>query len=231
MVEEKNWHTHRDAKNTRLASASSLLNGKFAKTEEVVEVLNTLIKPGDKVVLEGDNQKQASFLSDALTKVDPERVHDLHMIMSSISRPEHLDIFDLGIASKMDFSFAGPQSTRVSQMIADGTMTVGDIHTYLELFGRLFIDLIPNVVLVAADKVDREGNLYTGFNTEETPTIVEAAAFHNGIVIVQANEVVDKLPRVDIPSDWVDVIVPADKPYQLEPLFTRDPQAITELQI
>ena len=231
MVEEKNWHTHRDAKNTRLASASSLLNGKFAKTEDVVEVLNTLIKPGDKVVLEGDNQKQASFLSDALTKVDPERVHDLHMIMSSISRPEHLDIFDLGIASKMDFSFAGPQSTRVSQMIADGTMTVGDIHTYLELFGRLFIDLIPNVVLVAADKVDREGNLYTGFNTEETPTIVEAAAFHDGIVIVQANEVVDKLPRVDIPSDWVDVIIPADKPYQLEPLFTRDPQAITELQI
>ena len=43
MVEEKNWHTHRDAKNTRLASASSLLNGKFAKTEDVVEVLNTLI--------------------------------------------------------------------------------------------------------------------------------------------------------------------------------------------
>ena len=231
MTEEKNWHTHRDAKNARLASVSSLLNGKFAKTEDVVKVLNSLIKPNDKVVLEGDNQKQASFLSEALTKVDPERVHDLHMIMSSISRPEHLDIFDLGIASKMDFSYAGPQSTRVSQMIADGTMTVGDIHTYLELFGRLFIDLIPNVVLVAADKVDREGNLYTGFNTEETPTIVEAAAFHDGIVIVQANEVVDKLPRVDIPSDWVDVIIPADKPYQLEPLFTRDPQAITDLQI
>lgn len=94
MTEEKNWHTHRDAKNARLASASSLFNGKFAKTEDVVEVLNTLIKPGDKVVLEGDNQKQASFLSEALTKVDPERVHDLHMIMSSISRPEHLDIFD-----------------------------------------------------------------------------------------------------------------------------------------
>lgn len=228
---EKNWHTHRDAKNARLASASKLLDGKFAKTKDVVKVLETLIKPKDKVVLEGDNQKQASFLAKALTKVDPERVHDLHMIMSSISLPEHLDIFDLGIASKMDFSFAGPQSTRVSQMIADGTMQVGDIHTYLELFGRLFIDLIPNVVLVAADKVDRDGNLYTGFNTEETPTIVEAAAFHDGIVIVQANEIVDKVPRVDIPGDWVDVVIPADEPYHLEPLFTRDPQAITELQI
>ncbi len=125
----------------------------------------------------------------------------------------------------MDFSYAGPQSTRVSQMIADKTMQVGDIHTYLELFGRLFIDLIPNVVLVA-DKVDREGNLYTGFNTEETPTIVEAAAFHDGIVIVQANEIVDKVPRVDIPAGWVDVVIPADKPYQLEPLFTRDPKQL-----
>ena len=101
----------------------------------------------------------------------------------------------------------------------------------MELYGRLFIDLIPNVVLVAADKADRQGNLYTGYNTEETPTIVEAAAFKDGIVIVQVNEVVDRLPRVDIPSDWIDVVVVADQPYQLEALFTRDPQNITELQI
>ncbi len=73
--------------------------------------------------------------------------------------------------------------------------------------------------------------MYTGFNTEETPTIIEAAAFKDGIVIVQVNEVVDSLPRVDIPGDWVDVVVKADKPYQLEALFTRDPQNITELQI
>ncbi len=70
-------------------------------------------------------------------------------------------------------------------MIEDKTMKLGDIHTYLELYGRLFIDLIPNVVLVAADKADRQGNLYTGYNTEETPTIVEAAAFKDGIVIVK----------------------------------------------
>ncbi len=193
--------------------------------------MEKLIAPGDKVVLEGDNQKQASFLSESLEKVDAEKVNDLHLIMSSISRPEHLNIFEKGIASKIDFSYAGAQSLRVAQMIEDGTMKLGDIHTYLELYGRLFIDLIPNVVLVAADKADKDGNLYTGFNTEETPTIVEAAAFKDGIVIVQVNEVVDSLPRVDIPGDWVDVVVKADKPYQLEALFTRDPQNITELQI
>ena len=81
------------------------------------------------------------------------------------------------------------------------------------------------------DKADEQGNLYTGFNTEETPTIVEATAFKDGIVIVQVNEVVKELPRVDIPSSWVDVVVKADTPYQLEALFTRDPQEISELHI
>lgn len=231
MSEVRNWATHREAKAEKLSSVASLLTGKLAKTSDAKAILENLIAPGDKVVLEGDNQKQASFLSKVLASVDPARVHDLHMIMSSISRPEHLDVFEDGIASKMDFSFAGPQSTRVSQMIADGSLQVGDIHTYLELYARMFVDLIPNVVLVAADKVDRDGNLYTGNNTEETPVIVESAAFHDGIVIVQANEIVDKVPRVDIPADWVDVVIPADEPYQLEPLFTRDPQNITELQI
>ncbi|MGQ2374626.1 malonate decarboxylase subunit alpha [Companilactobacillus zhachilii] len=228
---KRSWTTHRDAKNSKLEKVAPMMDGKFVKTENAKELLEDLIAPGDRVVLEGDNQKQASFLSKILASVDPEKVHDLHMIMSSVSRPEHLDIFETGIASKLDFSFAGPQSTRISQMIADGTMTVGDIHTYLELYARLYVDLIPNVVLVAADKVDRDGNLYTGANTEETPVIVESAAFKDGIVIVQANEIVDKVPRVDIPGDWVDVVVQADQPYQLEPLFTRDPQNITELQI
>ncbi|KRK79383.1 malonate decarboxylase subunit alpha [Companilactobacillus nodensis] len=228
---KRSWTTNHDAKNSKLENVASMMDGKFVKTENAKELLEDLIAPGDKVVLEGDNQKQASFLSKVLASVDPGKVHDLHMIMSSVSRPEHLDIFETGIASKLDFSFAGPQSTRISQMIADGTMNVGDIHTYLELYARLYVDLIPNVVLVAADKVDRDGNLYTGANTEETPVIVESAAFKDGIVIVQANEIVDEVPRVDIPGDWVDVVVQADQPYQLEPLFTRDPQNITELQI
>ncbi|MDO7805646.1 malonate decarboxylase subunit alpha [Lactiplantibacillus pentosus] len=231
MSEEHNWASRRTAKQAKLTAMQSWLNGKFGQTKDAKTILEGLIQSGDRVVLEGDNQKQASFLSQTLAQVDPEKVNHLHMIMSSISRPEHLDIFEDGIASKLDFSFAGPQSTRVSQMIADGSLVIGDIHTYLELYARLYVDLIPNVVLVAADQVDQDGNLYTGNNTEETPVIVEAAAFHDGIVIVQANQVVDRVPRVDIPGDWVDVVIPADQPYQLEPLFTRDPQNITELQI
>ncbi len=83
--------------------------------------------------------------------------------------------------------------------------------------------LSPNVVLICAEQGDSEGNLYTGPNTEDTPVIAESAAFHDGIVIAQVNSIVDKLPRVDIPGSWVDVIVQADRPFAVEPLFTRDP--------
>jgi malonate decarboxylase alpha subunit len=78
---------------------------------------------------------------------------------------------------------------------------------------------------------DRDGNLYTGPNTEDTPTIVEATAFKDGIVVAQVNEVVDRVPRVDIPGDQVHFVVQADRPFFVEPLFTRDPAAITESQI
>lgn len=231
MEKVKSWTKNRDAKQQKMNQVRHLMDGKFIDSKNIISVLETLITSGDKVVLEGDNQKQASFLSQNLVKVSPEKVNRLHMIMSSISRPEHLDLFDQKIAEKIDFSYAGAQSVRVSQMLEAGTLKIGDIHTYLELYGRLFVDLIPNVALVAADKADEQGNLYTGFNTEETPTIVEATAFKDGIVIVQVNEVVKELPRVDIPSSWVDVVVKADTPYQLEALFTRDPQEISELHI
>jgi malonate decarboxylase alpha subunit len=230
-MEPRNWAQRREEKKRRLDLAKPWMSGRFLPTERIIDALEALLKPGDRVVLEGNNQKQATFLSEALSKVSQAKINNLHMLMSSISRPEHLDIFEKGIACKLDFSYAGPQSLRITQMMEDGLIEVGAIHTYLELYGRMFVDLIPNVVLVAADKVDTAGNLYTGPNTEETPTIIEAAAFSNGIVIVQVNEIVNELPRVDIPAGWVDVIVVADKPYQLEALFTRDPRLITESQV
>jgi malonate decarboxylase alpha subunit len=227
----RSWTTRRDEKRRRIELVKPWMRGSILPQEKIIETLETLIVSGDRVVLEGDNQKQADFLSRSLVKVDAKRLHDLHLIISSISRPEHLTLFELGIAKKVDFAFAGPQSLRVSQLLEDGQLEIGAIHTYVELYARLLVDLVPNVVLVCADQADAEGNLYTGPNTEDTPVIVEAAAFHDGIVIVQVNQIVDKLPRVDIPASWVDVVVEADRPFAVEPLFTRDPRHINDLQI
>src|SRR6202162_1428239 len=190
--------------------------------------LEAVIRPGDRVCLEGDNQKQADLLAAALAKVDPARVHDLHMVQSVLALPDHLAVFERGIATRLDFAYAGPQSRRLAELVASRALTIGAIHTYLELYARMLVDLTPQVGLVVADKADRDGNLYTGPNTEDTPTLIEAAAFRGGIVVAQVNEIVDRLPRVDVPGDWVDIVIPSSKPYRIDPLFTRDPAKIRD---
>lgn len=225
------WSRRRAEKARRLDQVRSIKDGVVLPSDKIVAALEALIAPGDRVVLEGNNQKQADFLSRSLAKVDPGRLHDLHMIMPSVSRAEHLDLFERGIARKLDFSFAGPQSLRISQLLEDGLLEVGAIHTYIELYSRLLVDLIPNVALVAGFQADRAGNIYTGPSTEDTPALVEPTAFSDGIVIFQVNEIVDELPRVDIPASWVDFVVVADKPFYIEPLFTRDPRHIKPVHV
>ncbi|MGH8798484.1 MAG: malonate decarboxylase subunit alpha, partial [Caldimonas sp.] len=231
---ERLWSAQAENRRCRLQRAASAVQhgaGKRVDASRVVALLEAVIEPGDRVCLEGNNQKQADFLAGALTRVDPQRVHDLHIVQSVLALPEHLDIFELGIASKLDFSFSGPQGTRLAQLLSEGRVRIGSIHTYLELFGRYFIDLTPKVCLVTAQAADAAGNLYTGPNTEDTPAIVEATAFKSGIVIVQVNEFVDRVPRVDIPADWVDFTVLAPTRNVIEPLFTRDPAQISEIKV
>jgi len=205
--------------------------GKVVESANTVKLLETVIRPFDMVNIEGDNQKQADYLSECLCKVDTGVIHDLHIVQSAITLPSHLDIFEKGVAKKIDFSFSGPQADRLAKMIRTGNIELGSIHTYLELFGRYFMDLTPRVALTAAYQADKNGNLYTGFNTEDTPVVIEATRFKQGIVIAQVNEIVERLPRVDIPGDWVDFVIQSPKPFYVEPLFTRDPGLITDVQI
>lgn len=222
----------RSARQARAASElGTALRGKQVAAERSVDLLNAVLEPFDRVCLEGNNQKQADFLAKSLVRVDTQRVHDLHMVQSVLALPEHLDVFEAGIASRLDFSFSGPQGGRLAQLVSQNRLQIGAIHTYLELFSRYFVDLTPQVSLIAAQAADAAGNLYTGPNTEDTPAIVEATAFSGGIVIAQVNEIVQTLPRVDIPADWVDYVVLAPRPNTIEPLFTRDPAQISEIQV
>ncbi len=227
----RSWNTRRDDKARRLSGVAHLARGKVLPADRIVEALEALIGPGDRVALEGNNQKQADFLSRSLAEVDPRKIHDIHLLISSISRREHLTLFERGVARKVDFAYAGPQSLRVAQLLEDQKLEIGAIYTYVELYARMFVDLTPNVALVCAERGDAEGNLYTGPNTEDTPVIVEATGFRQGIVIAQVNELTGDLPRVDIPGSWIDFVIQADRPFAIEPLFTRDPRIIGELQI
>ncbi len=117
----RSWTTRRDEKQRRLALIQKWMKGSILSTTSIIEALEVLIVAGDRIVLEGDNQKQADFLSRSLVKADVEKLHDIHLIISNISRPEHLTLFELGIAKKVDFAFAGLQSLRVAQLLEDGS--------------------------------------------------------------------------------------------------------------
>ncbi|MCJ7835056.1 malonate decarboxylase subunit alpha [Cuneatibacter sp. NSJ-177] len=226
------WCRLKEDRESRLKQGDAYrIEKKLVAAKDTGRLLEAVIRPGDRVCLEGNNQKQADFLAEKLCRVNQEKVRDLHLVQSAVAMDSHIKLLEKGIAKKIDFSYSGPQAAKLAELVQKGKMELGSIHTYLELFGRYFMDLIPRVALVAAVEADREGNLYTGFNTEDTPVVVEATHFKQGIVIAQVNRVVDRLPRVDIPGDWIDYVVEAPRPFYVEPLFTRDPALITEAQI
>jgi len=151
---EARWTTHRREKRRRLDSLGLNDVRKVVEADRIDVVLASLIQSRDRVSLEGDNQKQADFLAQALSEADPARLHDLHLLISSVSLPAHLDVFERGIASRLDLAYAGPQSLRLAQLVEDQVVTIGAIHTYVELYARMFIDLSPNVALLCADAAD-----------------------------------------------------------------------------
>ena len=225
------WDAEKRDRDERLEAGRRFAKGKMVAPDDATKLMEAIVRPGDRVCLEGDNQKQADFLAGALARVDKGKVHDLHIVQSGIVLSEHLDLFEKGIATKLDYSYSGPQSQAVARALNGGNIELGAIHTYIELFARYFVDLTPKVAVTVARQADRDGNLFMGPNVEDSPVVVEATAFKQGIVVAQVNEVVDKLPRIDVPGDRIDFVVETPRPFYVEPLFTRDPAQITETQI
>src|SRR5580698_3713619 len=227
----RDWQKQRSERSARLNAGSHYASGKMVPPDKAKAFLEAVIRPGDRVCLEGDNQKQADFLAEALADVARSRIHDLHIVQSGIVLQAHLDLFERGIARKLDFSYSGPQGAAVARALNGGKVELGAIHTYIELFARYFMDLTPQVAMTVARAADRDGNLYMGPNVEDSPAVVEATAFKQGIVVAQVNAVLDKLPRIDVPGDRIDFVVETPNPFYVEPLFTRDPAQVTETQI
>jgi hypothetical protein len=122
----------------RLARTAAVCgaSGKLCPAERATQLLEAIIEPGDRVVIEGDNQKQADFLAAALAKADPARLHDLHMVQSVLALPDHLVVFERGIANRFDFAFAGRQAAgwrsatreRIALAVAIGFPAVAATH-------------------------------------------------------------------------------------------------------
>jgi malonate decarboxylase alpha subunit len=57
----KNWNAQRTSLTERLADGSRYASGKTVEAADLSNFLQAVIGPGDRVCLEGDNQKQAMF--------------------------------------------------------------------------------------------------------------------------------------------------------------------------
>jgi malonate decarboxylase alpha subunit len=103
------WQSEQRARDECIAAGSKVAAGKMVAPKDTTPLLEAVVRPGDRICLEGDNQKQADFLAACLAKADPKVLHDLHVVQSGIVLPEHIDLFEKGIAKKLDFSYSGPK--------------------------------------------------------------------------------------------------------------------------
>ena len=128
----REWNTRKkDAMQRAQAASQYVTEGKIVDAKDAVALLEAVIKPGDKVNIEGNNQKQADFLAKCLCQVDTKKVNNLHMVQSVLTLPDHLDVFEKGIAKKLDMSFSCPQAGRIAEFLKEGKLELGAIHPYL----------------------------------------------------------------------------------------------------
>ena len=80
----------------RLRRASAVSRGKEVAATDIVRLLEAVIEPGDRICLEGNNQKQADFLAASLVRTSTSRVHDLHIVQSVLSLPQHMELIERG---------------------------------------------------------------------------------------------------------------------------------------
>src|SRR3989475_11981322 len=141
---DPSWNLKAGERAARLARARAALGprlaGKRVDAGAITELLHAVLAPGDRVCLEGNNQKQADFLAGALVQLDPQQVHDLHMVQSVLALPEHLDVFENGIARRLDFSFSGPQGARLAKLVSRSEEHTSELQSQSNLVCRLLLE-------------------------------------------------------------------------------------------
>jgi malonate decarboxylase alpha subunit len=132
------WQKQRSERSARLNAGSHHASGKMAPPDKAKPFLEAVVRPGDRICLEGDNQKQADFLAEVLADVDRSRIHDLHIVQSGIVLQAHLDLFGRGIARKLDFSYSGAQGAALARALLAGKIELrfGDCRDAPEIWGK-----------------------------------------------------------------------------------------------
>ena len=75
----RRWDTLERSYRARIARGAAFADGKTVRRDEIERFLEAVIEPGDRVCIEGNNQKHADFLAAALARTSVEAIHDLHI--------------------------------------------------------------------------------------------------------------------------------------------------------
>src|ERR1700685_1452830 len=70
-AERRDWDIPQRSREERLRAGSKFARSKMVKPVDTTALLEAIVRPGDRICLEGDNQKQADFLAECLAKTDP----------------------------------------------------------------------------------------------------------------------------------------------------------------
>jgi malonate decarboxylase alpha subunit len=92
---------------------------------DATALLEAVIPSGDRVYIEGGNQKRADLLAAAMAAVEKSTIRYLRMVQTRVVLPEHLDVFERVIAKRLDYSYSGPQADGIAKLLAGGRIESG----------------------------------------------------------------------------------------------------------
>src|SRR5260370_41837961 len=98
LQQASSWTKRREEKERRMQAVARWMSGPLLPTDKTVEALEALVVAGDPIVLEGDNQEQADFLSRAPVKSEAEKIQDLPLNILHNSQPQQPHLIEIGIA-------------------------------------------------------------------------------------------------------------------------------------
>ena len=226
------WDTARRNRAARLERARAVAPGRWVEPGAVTALLEAIVEPGDRVCLEGNNQKQADFLAGALA---PGR-------SGPGPRPPPGPV-GAGAARAPGALRARHRAARRLLLLRAAGGAAGAAGRRRPARDRRHPHL-PRALRPLLHRPDAAGGAGGGRRpptgratstpapTPRTPRrSSRPPPSRDGLVVAQVNERVERLPRVDIPAGWVDFVTVAPTASTIEPLFTRDPAQIGEVQV
>lgn len=78
-----NWQRGRAARDARIEAGSRLAKGKIVEARDATRLIEAVIQPGDRVCLEGDNQKHDN---EGATALMTRRIMDMFLFDASAAR-------------------------------------------------------------------------------------------------------------------------------------------------